>query len=167
MLVFTLHLIKINGDSTPAEPKGPPAYATVETAAELDAWLAQAKSDSKTPVLALLRQPLNKGAKLFGGFRKAARQDTSSAYAVSAVAKYDAAAKKFTASEVEYSLGLSSPSVQVLKKGVASAAKVKADKKGLAAACKTGHSQNSVTAEQVTAKIVECASSSNRGKDEV
>ena len=164
VLVFTLHLIKINGESTPAEPKGPPPYATIETAAELDAWLVQAASDGKTPVLALLRQPLNKGSKLFGAFRKAARQDAASTYALSAVSKYDAAAKKFTTSEVEAALSLSSPSVQVLKRGVASAAAVKADKKALAALCKTGHSQNSVGVEQVTAKIVDCALQS---KDEV
>ena len=84
VLIFTLQLIKINGESTPAEPRGPPPYATVETEAELNVWLTQAATEGKTPVLALLRQPLNKGAKLFGGFRKAARHDGHSSYAVSA-----------------------------------------------------------------------------------
>lgn len=165
VLVFTLHLLKINGESTPAEPRGPPPYATLETTAELDAWLKSSAAEGKTPVVALLRQPLNKGAKLFGGFRKAARQDDASAYALSAVGKYDPSSKKFTTSEVEAALGLSAPSVQVLAKGVGSAGEVKADKKAKAKACKTQHSQGGVSADDVAKTIAGCA---KRGvKDEL
>lgn len=165
MLVFTLHLIKINGESTPAEPRGPPPYTTLETGAELDAWLSKSADEGKAPVLALLRQPLNKGSKLAGGFRKAARHDASSAYALSAVSKYDPASKKFTTSEVETALGLGAPSIQVLAKGVRSASDVKSDKKAKAKACKTQHSQASVAAEDVQKAIIACA---ERGmKDEL
>lgn len=157
VLIFTLQLIKINGESTPAEPRGPPPYATVETEAELNVWLTQAATEGKTPVLALLRQPLNKGAKLFGGFRKAARHDGHSSYAVSAVGKYDPAAKKFTTSEVETSLGLTAPSIQVLARGTKTASEVKADKKSKAKVCKTQHSQGSVTIEDVQKTIASCA----------
>lgn len=165
VLIFTLQLIKINGESTPAEPRGPPPYATLETEAELEAWLAKSADEGKAPVVALLRQPLNKGSKLFGGFRKAARQDESSAYALSAVSKYDPASKKFTTSNVEAALGLGAPSIQVLAKGVRSASEVKSDKKAKAKACKTQHSQASVAAEDVQKAIVACA---KRGvKDEL
>jgi len=166
VLVFTLHLLKINGESTPAEPRGPPPYATLETAAELDAWLKATAAAKKVPVVALLRQPLNKGSKLFGGFRKAARQDTKNAYALSAISKYDPPSKKFTTSEVEVALGLSAPSIQILEQGETSAAKIKADKKAKAHACKTAHSQNGVSVDDVQKSIVTCATPKRHRKDE-
>uniref|UniRef100_A0A7S0JHV0 peptidylprolyl isomerase n=1 Tax=Calcidiscus leptoporus TaxID=127549 RepID=A0A7S0JHV0_9EUKA len=158
VLVFTLHLLEIDGESTPAEPRGPPPYATIESTDELNAWLAQSASRGGGAVLALLRQPLTKGSKLFGGFKRAARAaGGTSSYAVSALSKYDGVSKKFTTSTVESALGLVAPSVHVIRDAV-TAEQVRAKGKAAAVACKTGHSRASVSVDDVASAISACVS---------
>jgi len=166
VLVFSLQLLKINGASTPAEPRGLPPYTIVESANELDAWLGQTAVDGKAAVLALMRQPLTKASKLFSGFKKAARADSAGrAYALSAVSRYDAATKKFTTSAVESALGFSAPSILVIGKGVSAAVEIKANPKATAQTCKTGYSRSSVSVEDVAAAMAACEAPG--GKDEL
>ena len=57
MLVFTLHLIKINGASKPAEPRGPPPYASLGAGTDDVTYEAWSLQSDKPRVLAVLRQP--------------------------------------------------------------------------------------------------------------
>ena len=154
VLVFTLHLLKINGASTPAAPRGPPPYATLTSVAELAEWLTPpSKATAPVPnVLGLFRQPLV--GKLFNAFRKAAKLAGGSArFAIVATSKYDPKAGKYTTSDVEAKYARSAPAVLVLSPG----ASAEASGAGAATPCKTSHSQKSVAVGDVAETILACA----------
>lgn len=55
VLVFTMEIIKINGETKPAN-RGPPPYEELKDVADYDRW-AQATSSSGVAVLGMFRQP--------------------------------------------------------------------------------------------------------------
>jgi len=142
VLVFTMEIVKIEGETKPAE-RGPPPYTQVATVAELGAALEGAK---KPYVLGIFRKPLI--GKLFDGYKSAARalfKADKGTMALVAEGKYDAKAKKFTTSAVEDELKLSAPGVYT-----------SADGKSWTV-CKTGHSQKSVSVPDIAAALKDCA----------
>ena len=149
VLVFTLHLKEIRGESTPAEPRGPPRFETVESVAELTAWVDGA--GGKPLVLGLFKQPVAK-AKLAGAFKAAAKADASSSYALSAVSKFEKG--KYTVSPVEAHYGASAPSVLIVKPGKG--------KDAVVAKCKLGRPTEASKEELVTG-ITACASQHGGG----
>ena len=149
VLVFTLHLLKINGESTPAEPRGPPRYATVETVAELSEWVDGA--GGKPLILGLFKQPVAK-AKLAGAFKAAAKLDASSSYALSAASKFEKG--KYTVSPVEAHFAASAPAVLVVRPG--------SGKDAVVAKCKLGR-PTEASKDELVAGITACASQHGGG----
>ena len=125
MLVFTLHMIKINGAGKPAESRGPPPYTVLgDGTGELsyDAWIESTRAacvDTCPPkVLAVLRQPVG-ASKVFLGFKAAARQSAKAAggsmYAMTASSKFEKG--KYTTDAVAHALQLTAPAVYVQAAG--------------------------------------------------
>lgn len=125
MLVFTLHMIKINGAGKPAESRGPPPYTVLGNGpGELsyDSWVASTRAaclETCPPkVLAVLRQPVG-GSKVFLGFKAAARQSAKAAegsmYAMTASSKFEKG--KYTTDAVAHALQLTAPAVYVQAAG--------------------------------------------------
>lgn len=154
VLVFTLHLMSINGESTPAEPRGPPKHATVDTVAALEEWVRTADA-SKPLMLGLFKQPIAK-AKLAAAFKAAAKADDVSSYALSAASKFEKG--KYTTSPVEGYYGAAAPSVLVVKPGAGKAAVV--------AKCRLSR-PTSASKEELTTQITACATAHSPGKSEL
>eukprot|EP01065_Artemidia_motanka_P019867 TRINITY_DN23747_c0_g1_i1.p1 TRINITY_DN23747_c0_g1~~TRINITY_DN23747_c0_g1_i1.p1 ORF type:complete len:306 (+),score=92.13 TRINITY_DN23747_c0_g1_i1:49-918(+) len=143
VLVFTMEILRVNGDSTPAN-RGPPPYATLESKADYDRWIGESDGGAGS-VVGLFRQPTV--GKLFAAFRSAARRLTKTGtarFALYAESRYDASTKQYTRSELEEVLKVRAPGVYVVGSGP------KPTK------CKTGHQQTSVTLDQVTEQLVKC-----------
>ena len=143
VLVFTLHLIKINGDSRPAEPRGPPNYEYVDTEAALEEWVSGA--GGKALVLGLFKQPIAK-AKLAGAFKAAAKTAEPGVYGISSASKFEKG--KYTVSPVEAYYGASAPSVLIVGPGKGKAA--------VKAKCKLGR-PTELSKEKLVAQITDCA----------
>ena len=125
VLVFTLHMIKINGAGKPAESRGPPPYTVLgDGTGELsyDAWIASTRAacvDTCPPkVLAVLRQPVG-GSKVFLGFKAAARQSAKAAggsmYAMTANSYFEKG--KYTTDALAHALALTAPAVYLQAAG--------------------------------------------------
>jgi len=158
VLVFTLHLLKINGESTPAEPRGPPPYALLGEGAEgyvYDAWAAGVAGDGPMAI-AVLRQPIQ-GSKLFQGFKAAARQSAKiadgAAYAITAASRFEKG--KYTKDAVADALGLTAPGVFVKTKG--------GQKWNH---CKTGR-PTETTVEQISKAVAGCVVAASGAKQEL
>lgn len=156
VLVFTLHLIKINGATTPAEPRGPPPYATLGEGADALAYEAWTAAHPAPRVLAVLRQPIA-SSKLFLGFRATARASAKAAdgtnFAISANSKFQKG--KYTNDPIADALKLNAPAVFV-----------QPTHDGKWTKCKTGR-PTETTAENIASQIASCLAVATAGKAEL
>jgi FKBP-type peptidyl-prolyl cis-trans isomerase FklB len=155
VLVFTMELLKIEGPSSPAEPKGPPPYTELVTPADLAAWIDAQVGPAPAMVLATLRQP-TKGSKLFQAVKAAARASAKAegkdAFAIAANSKFEKG--KYTVDPVAAALKLESQAVYV-------STRTEHWKR-----CKTGR-PSEATVDQMKDAISRCVADATGGKAEL
>eukprot|EP01062_Namystynia_karyoxenos_P046967 TRINITY_DN3531_c1_g1_i1.p1 TRINITY_DN3531_c1_g1~~TRINITY_DN3531_c1_g1_i1.p1 ORF type:complete len:326 (+),score=133.11 TRINITY_DN3531_c1_g1_i1:80-979(+) len=155
VLVFTMELLRIDGESKPAF-RGPPPYAEVETKEQLDGWAqAKAMGEGLPLVLGLFRQP--SVGKLYDAYRGAAHGLTKknvAAFAFSDQSRYDPETRQYTKSPLETALKIRAPGVYT-----------SGDKGYSWTKCKTPHQQRTATVQQVKETIEDCIKA--LGRDEL
>jgi len=143
VLVFTMEILKIEGEGRPAEPKGPQPWTDLEGDVAKYDKLVEGGSPL---ILAVLRQPIT-ASKVFTGFKRAAKAGAKAAdgvsYAITAASKFSKGA--YAVDELAKHLKLDTPAVYTALAGGSTWTK-----------CKIGR-PTETTVEAIEATISDCA----------